>query len=339
MRAVRHSIIALVAACASAALVSSAVAQAAPPAPQEIADGVWLIPGAVPPDREPDGNSLVFDAPGGLIVLDTGRHAAHRQAIEDFAASRKAPIVAIFNSHWHLDHTSGNAELKRAYPAAKVYASRAVEQALIGFLPKSAEDDRKYLASGQADPKIAEDLKGDIATIEAPRALMPDIPIVTSGHVTVGGRRLEVNLAANAATAGDVWLYDEASRVAASGDLVTLPAAFLDTACPAGWAEALDRISATPFRTVIPGHGRPLTRSEFETYRKAFKTLIACAASDRDKGECAAGWTASVQPLLGDGELAPRMAKGMTAGYVELLRANGGRSAYCKAPDAKAQVG
>ena len=36
-----------------------------------------LIPGSVPLDKGPDGNSIVLDAPDGLIVVDTGRHPAH----------------------------------------------------------------------------------------------------------------------------------------------------------------------------------------------------------------------------------------------------------------------
>ncbi len=82
-----------------------------PPRAQSIAKGVWLIPGGIPSGREPDGNTVVFAGSKGLTVLDTGRHPGHWQAILAFAAERHTPIVAIVNSHWHLDHTSGNAPL------------------------------------------------------------------------------------------------------------------------------------------------------------------------------------------------------------------------------------
>src|SRR6266481_2385674 len=52
-----------------------------PPTPREVAQGVWLIAGAIIPNREPDGNTVIFDAPEGLIVVDTGRHEWHRRAI------------------------------------------------------------------------------------------------------------------------------------------------------------------------------------------------------------------------------------------------------------------
>ena len=45
------------------------------------AEPYHLIPGAVPLDSGPDGNTIVLDAPKGLIVFDTGRHPEHAQKI------------------------------------------------------------------------------------------------------------------------------------------------------------------------------------------------------------------------------------------------------------------
>ena len=319
----------------AALFATAAPAQAgdvAPPAARAVATGVWLIPGGIRPGREPDGNTVVFDASPGLVVMDTGRHVWHRQAILDFARSRKQDVVAIVNSHWHLDHVSGNPDLKRAYPGARVYASRAIDDALSGFLAKSVVDSRQYLAAGNVPPETAEDVRGDIATIENGAALRPDVPLDASRTVRFGTRTLRLNLAPNAATAGDVWVYDAASGVAAVGDLVTLPAAFLDTACPDGWRTALAQIWSTPFTLAIPGHGAPMTRDQFASYRGAFDALIACARSDATKTACAANWVHDVEPLLGPDPLDRKRAQGMTEYYVgDVLRANGGRSASCKA--------
>ena len=118
-----------------------------PPQPQSIVPGVTLIPGGIRPNRQPDGNTVIFDAPAGLIVMDTGRHTWHRQAILDFAKARGKPIAAIINSHWHLDHVSGNPGLRTAYPGLRVYASSAIDAALTGFLAKSAADAKPYLGT------------------------------------------------------------------------------------------------------------------------------------------------------------------------------------------------
>ena len=42
------------------------------------------------PDRGPDGNTVIFVAPDGLVVVDTGRHPWHSDGILGFARDRKA---------------------------------------------------------------------------------------------------------------------------------------------------------------------------------------------------------------------------------------------------------
>src|SRR5947207_8838835 len=93
------------------------------------AEPYHLIPGQVSVDKGPDGNTVVLDAPRGLIVFDTGRHPEHAQAIIDYARARHRPIAAIVNSHWHLDHTTGNWDIRQTYPHVDVYASNALEGA------------------------------------------------------------------------------------------------------------------------------------------------------------------------------------------------------------------
>jgi glyoxylase-like metal-dependent hydrolase (beta-lactamase superfamily II) len=148
--------------------------------------------------------------------------------------------------------------------------------------------------------------------------------------MTLGGRHVRINLARDAATSGDVWLYDEQSRVAVLGDLVTLPAPFLDTACPQGWKVALRQVAATPFEVAIPGHGDPMTRAQFLLYQAAFEAFVACSNSVRPQGECASDWTDSIRTLLADDPLEQQRARGMAAYYVGMLRANGGRSKFCE---------
>ena len=87
-------------------------------APVPVAPDTWLIPGGFEPGHQPDGNTLVWQGPGGLVVLDTGRHVAHSDAIIVFADAQHARVAAIVNSHWHLDHVSGNPPLARALHAA-----------------------------------------------------------------------------------------------------------------------------------------------------------------------------------------------------------------------------
>ena len=320
---------------AALAFVPLALPAATPtPAPQasRIASGVWLIPGGIAPGREPDGNSVLFAAPDGWVVMDTGRHAWHSQAILDFVHASRQPLAAIINSHWHLDHVSGNPTLRAAFPQLRVYASDAINGALTGFLATSARDSAGYLDDATIPADTRADIRADLATIQQGAALKPDVTVRASATRTIAGRRFNVKLAPNAATAGDVWIFDPRSGVAAVGDLVTLPAPFLDTACPEGWLAALAQVAATPFMVAIPGHGHPLTPTQFADYTRAFAAFIACANSGTARTECAAQWTAAVQPLLDADPQESQRAAGMAGYYVDVLRANGGRSKYCAAP-------
>jgi glyoxylase-like metal-dependent hydrolase (beta-lactamase superfamily II) len=98
-------------------------------AASEIVPGIHLIRGTFVPGSQPDGNTGVIDAPEGLIVVDTGRHVSHTQAIVDFAKGSGKPVKAIINTHWHLDHIGGNALLRKEFPDVRIYASDALAAA------------------------------------------------------------------------------------------------------------------------------------------------------------------------------------------------------------------
>jgi glyoxylase-like metal-dependent hydrolase (beta-lactamase superfamily II) len=320
--------------------VALALAQPAPtppapppaPAPQMIAAGTYLVPGAMLPGRGPDGNTVVFTGPDGLVVVDTGRHAWHSDAILAFAAARRQPITAIVNTHWHLDHSSGNGRLKAVHRSARVYTTSAVDRALApgGFLARSHATARAEAPDPKARPTRQEEAAIFLATMQTPDTLRPDVAIVASGPQRLAGRALSVRVADDAVTDADLWIYDEATHVAVIGDLVTLPAPFFETACPARWQEALDAVWATPFTLAVPGHGAPMTRQAFDTYRHAFSAFRACVGGSRTPADCAAEWTRDVGSLLG-GEGDRKQAAGYAADYVEFLRTNGGASPDCRA--------
>jgi glyoxylase-like metal-dependent hydrolase (beta-lactamase superfamily II) len=255
------------------------------------AEPYHFIPGRVPLDWQgPDGNTVVLDAPRGLIVFDTGRSPVHAQAILDYAKARHRPIAAIVNSHWHLDHTTGNYDIRQVYPHTEVYASTAIEGALVGFLNEGRAQSDKMLA----DPKTSAGEKAQLLRgryrIDHPDTLRPTIPVTKSALMSIAGRRLDVRLARFAATEGDVWIYDPKTRTAIVGDLVVGLVPFMDTACADGWSKALGQIAAVPFKTLIPGHGEPMDRTEFLTWRKAYDEFVACGRSSADKKQCVEGW-------------------------------------------------
>ena len=266
-----------------AALAVPAAAQEAKP----VAPGIWLIEGGYEPGRQPDGNSVLIEGPDGLLLVDSGRHASHGAKIEAAIAARGKPLKRIVNTHWHLDHVSGNPALKAKHPGVRVVASDAIDGALTGFLKRSADSARPALEAGTIPEPMASEVRGDLATFERGSELRPDDVVRKDGTVDAGGRKLELRLARHAATAGDVWVYDPSSRVLIAGDLVTDPVPFLDTACPDGWLKALDAVAATPFVTLIPGHGRVMNRPAFMSWRSKFTRLLDCARGTLKPSYCA----------------------------------------------------
>lgn len=299
----------------------------------ELPAGVHLVPGRFTPGTQPDGNSVVLEAPQGLIVVDTGRHAAHTEAVLDLASSLGRPIAAVVNTHWHLDHIGGNPRVRAAYPQVRIYASGALPDAQRGFLADYRGQLTTMLASATADSATRLAMTAEVALIDAGPALLPDVVIDVGAPRVVAGRSLVVELAGPAVTAGDVWIHDPAARLVIAGDLVTLPVPFLDTACPTGWRDALDRIARYDFVVLIPGHGPPMTRAQFLTYRTAFGNLLDRAASEATTEVCSDGWLADVGALVPPGEY--DLARSSLAYYVDqILRGDPQRLArFCGASE------
>ena len=103
---------------------------------------------------------LVHDAASGeTMVVDP----AVAEPVLDAAAARGWTITAIWNTHWHPDHTGGNAAIKAATDAT-VYGP-AAEAARIPTL----------------DVHLAE---GDIVRLGAHIATVLETPAHTAGHIT-----------------------------------------------------------------------------------------------------------------------------------------------------------
>jgi glyoxylase-like metal-dependent hydrolase (beta-lactamase superfamily II) len=288
-----------------------------------------FIRGSFAPGRQPDGNSVMLPTSVGYVVIDTGRHREHADKIIDEARSSHVSVAAIINTHWHLDHISGNIALREIYPAA-VYSHRpALVDALSGFLARGAEANRRREADPALDPVQREDARTDLATVEAGAKLYPTISVEKSQTITIGGRLLEVHVA-QAASAGDLWLYDPAAKLAIAGDLITLPAPFLDTACPSNWRVELDTVLATPFTRLAPGHGRMMTRADVTLYRDAFDALLACASGSATAGSCADQWSEAAAPLLDEATDNVGEARVYAGYYVDnVLRKPGAKPPWC----------
>ncbi|HSG35392.1 MAG TPA: MBL fold metallo-hydrolase [Sphingomonadaceae bacterium] len=296
-------------------LAGIALLAAAPVAAQE---PFVIIPGHIDLAIGPDGNTIVLDAPDGLIVIDSGRHAAHSEAILAHAEEAGRPIAAIVNSHWHLDHTTGNVDLRRAFPAAELIATGAAEGALTGFLAEAPANARRRID----DPASSEDdrtrASRTLAILTEQGMLVPAVPVTESGVRIIAGRKIELHVAPSAVTEADLWLLVPDEHLAIVGDLVVAQSPFFDTGCEEGWEAALDAIGAAQWDTLIPGHGAPMDRAGFARWRTAFSSFVACSRSDAAAEACADGWERDAAGFFTEAE-APSVRE-LSRYYIAVLR-------------------
>lgn len=295
--------------------------------PQQIAPDVWLLRGSYEAGKQPDGNSILLRGSEGWLLIDSGRHAAHTEALLKQSEGR---LKAVINTHWHLDHLGGNALLRERVPGLQVYASAAVDTALQGWLARSREQMLAALKDEKLPSATRQMMQIDLDLLSKPQALAPDQRIREPGALLLAGRRLRVGLE-SAVSGGDLWVLDEASGTLMTGDLITWPVAFMDTACAEDWDAALGRLEALPFERIVPGHGPVMSRAELHKYRQAWQTLQACAASSAEPRACSMAWIEALPGLIATEER-PRV-HAMLAYYLKsrLRAAPAEARAFCAA--------
>jgi glyoxylase-like metal-dependent hydrolase (beta-lactamase superfamily II) len=260
-----------------------------------ISPGVVLFPGQLSPDRSPDGNSVLLHGPEGWVVIDTGRGGDHTDELLRFFSAAGAGPRAVLNTHWHLDHIGGNADFRREWPRATILAHPALDGALAGFHAANRDQLEKLVPTLTEKPELQARLETELALLKLDRQLAANEPVVTSGTRSFAGRALDLHVETRAVSNGDIWILDRESKTLLSGDLVTLPVPLFDTACPEGWQQALSRLAEAEFETLVPGHGEPMTRASFSTYRRGFDALLACAGSSAGNAACIEGWFRDVR--------------------------------------------
>ena len=123
----------------------------------KLADGVYEIRHPDAPDTFPQSNTTVVIGDRGVLVVDSGLLPS--TAREDVAQIRRwtdKPVTWLLNTHWHFDHTLGNATYQAAFPAIQIVATRPTQKTIADYnpgvvtrYPSRAERFKKILDSGK----------------------------------------------------------------------------------------------------------------------------------------------------------------------------------------------
>ena len=216
-----------------------------------------------------NGNVLVVESDTGLLLVDA--QSATRVAALDSAIRRLSsrPVRLVVNTHYHGDHTEGNAFFRQL--GAEVVAQRnvAVQAVKDTVITDWSNWHRTPLAAGALPNRAFDD------------SIVFDF----------GREGVHVWHAPGAHTDGDAMIWLPRANVLHIGDIFEVGAPpFIDLwagGSVAGMLAAIDRVLAVvDERTVIvPGHGAVSSREELVRYRAMLQTVRDRVAAAQSRGK------------------------------------------------------
>lgn len=220
---------------------------------EEVADRVWVARYAWF-----DVNVTLIGGERGLLMVDThGSGAAAAEVVEDVRRLGAGPVVGIVNTHWHFDHTFGNATARDAFDVAITAHEETARE-----LAEGAERIKQRYADSD-DPH-----RDDVSATEI---VLPDDTFSSARVLDLGDRAVELVHPGRGHTAGDLVARVPDADVLLAGDLVeeSAPPALGDDSWPMEWPLSLDLVLGliTPSSVVVPGHGAPVDRAFVELQR------------------------------------------------------------------------
>lgn len=214
-------------------------------------------------------NAVTVEGRDGVVVIDslfTPRHAA--QMINALRATTDKPVAALVNTHFHGDHTLGNA----AVPTDRIIAHRSAYQRL----KTGGGAYRELLCCVR--PDLAPEI-GDLEFV-LPTELVDDGRTVDLGNVKVSIRYA----GRPAHTAGD--LVVAVPGVLVASDLVfngILPVA--RDADLTGWMAVLaEQRDSFTGDIVVPGHGAPGGRELFDRQIAVLSAIAEAVGGVKSRG-------------------------------------------------------
>ena len=211
---------------------------------QQIASDLYFF-------RDFDGSNAAFLVTDeGVLVVDTRQHPrAGHELLDRIRRITSRPIRWVINSHFHGDHTFGNATFLREGAIFVAHAETARLMQLVH--PKEMARRGGYFKSHDYDPN---DVK----------LVLPDVTFDQSMTIRLGGREVRLLYLGPGQQAGDTFVLFPHARV------VFTPGSFAKHSMPnmafttsvENWVKLLDQVSAIDADVILPGHGDIANRAD-----------------------------------------------------------------------------
>ncbi|WP_223851558.1 MBL fold metallo-hydrolase [Cupriavidus pauculus] len=214
------------------------------------------------------GNITVLTGEDGKFLVDAGISKKHEKVRAALDRLGDAPIRYVVNTHWHWDHTDGNAWMHEA--GATIVAHENTARHL-------TETTHVNAWNWTFDP--------------VPAAARPTVLIDDRKEFDFAGTTIDVENFGYGHTDGDLWVYFKDADVLALGDtfwngfypyIDNEDGGSIDGAIK--WAsEAVAR--TTDHTIVVPGHGAVGTRAQLIAFRDMLVTVRANVAALKHQGK------------------------------------------------------
>src|SRR3954452_9449607 len=220
----------------------------------EVADRIWVAR-----YEWADANVTAIGSSRGLVVVDThGSTAAGRTILDDLRPLRGGSGTAVVNTHWHWDHSFGNAAFREQDPQVPIHAHEDAAR----MLTEQGEHVKGRFAESD-DPHAEEVVETEL--------VVPDQLFSSARSLDLGDRVVELVFPGRGHTDGDLVVVVPDAGVVLGGDLVEESAKpWVGLASfPLEWHGSLDVVLSLvePRTQVVPGHGVPVDRAFVETQR------------------------------------------------------------------------
>jgi cyclase len=247
----------------------------------------------------PGGNLVALDGPDGKILVDSSFVPVVPKILQALAGISPSPLKILINTHWHFDHTDGNALLHES-----------------GATILAHENTRKRLSTPQ-----------DIAAFgmhfpASPLAAWPQQTFADAFRLYFNNEELALSYIKPAHTDTDIFIRYEKENVLHMGDIFFNGMYPFTDASSGGSINGMIAGAESAFKFVdaetkiVPGHGPVGDKSELTKYRDMLVTVRDRVQAQKKAGKkvvevVAAKPTADLDAAWGNGLLKPEQFVGI----------------------------
>jgi cyclase len=218
-------------------------------------------------------NSVFLVTNDGVLVIDTRQHPrAGQELIGEIRKITDKPIRFVINSHFHGDHTFGNAAFQAA--GAQFIAQEETPKIMQKVQAKEMARRQAYFKSHNYDPNEV-------------KLILPQITFDKSMTLWLGGREVRLMYLGPGQQDGDTFVYfPHAHALFTPGSFATrnIPNMAFTTSVDS-WINLLDRVvGMNDVDIILPAHGDLATQADVKEFSAMLRDLYTTVKTDADRG-------------------------------------------------------